>query len=78
MGMGSFCTPVRCLLDQSFESSSKLWFALNSTVTFCLIVFQPFASEVLIAKVKSSSAEGIWCMLFLEYFDPPFSSPTRS
>ncbi len=78
MGMGSFGTPVRCLLDQYLESSSKLRFALNSTVTFRLIVFRPFASEVLIAKVKSSSAEGIRRTLFLEYSDPPFSSPSRS
>jgi len=50
------------------------------TVTFRLIVFRPFASEVLIAKVKSSSSEGI--RLTLGFFDdmiiPPSFLPVPS
>jgi DNA-directed RNA polymerase subunit E'/Rpb7 len=30
-----------------------------STVVFRLVVFRPFASEVILAKVKSSDEEGI-------------------
>ena len=47
-----------------------LWMLL---VTFRLIVFRPFASEVLIAKVKSSSSEGIRRTLCIEWLNLAFS-----
>ena len=34
---------------------------VNATVVFRLVVFRPFASEVLLARVKSSDEDGIRC-----------------
>ena len=37
-------------------------------VVFRLVVFRPFASEVILAKVKSSDEDGIRCTAFILLF----------
>ena len=49
------------------------WITYSDLVIFRLVVFRPFASEVILAKVKSSDEDGIrreylaapFCMLLL-------------
>ncbi|KAF8887382.1 RNA polymerase III subunit Rpc25-domain-containing protein [Infundibulicybe gibba] len=56
-----------CVFDISEAGRERLGMGMGFCVLFRLVMFRPFASEVIIAKVKSSDQEGI--RLSLGFFD---------
>ena len=57
------CSPILSLnLPLSFWGFVLADPELLFVVTFRMVVFRPFVSEVLLAKVKSSDEDGIRCM----------------
>jgi hypothetical protein len=64
--MGVFGTDVRFLFSW-LQPSTRFWrfgwadagLSSSSIVTFRMVVFRPFVSEVILAKVKSSDEDGI-------------------
>lgn len=60
MEMGAFGISVRFVLSSSYLSVSiELTQTFSSIVAFRMVVFRPFVSEVMLAKVKSSDEDGI-------------------
>lgn len=54
------------LVCENFATIKKSEFI----VVFRMVVFRPFTSEVIVAKVKSSDENGIRCLCFVFFFLP--------
>ena len=64
MAMGAFGINVRSILSLFYSPSCSgvligPMLTFSPIVTFRMVVFRPFVSEVILAKVKSSDEDGI-------------------